>query len=577
VLPTSPKIVRYTPCNTDALRELALSPILKRVYINRGITQPEDLDVDLKGLMSYENLTDISTAADLLYEALRENKRIVIVGDYDVDGATSVAIMMKGLCALGANSIDYLMPDRLQHGYGLTTDIVQLAIEKQAELIVTVDNGIASVDAVDAANHAGIQVLITDHHLPPLKLPAAAAIVNPAQLNDVFQSKHLAGVGVAFYVLLALRAKLRSVSWFDEQNRNEPNFADYLDLVALGTVSDLVPLDKNNRVLVHQGLRRIRAGKCCAGIKALCQISRRAYESLTADDISYALAPRLNAAGRIGDMSLGVNCLLAETEEEAEPIANQLEALNQQRKTIGDEMRHEAFAALDPFKIDSKELPKGLCVIDSKWHTGLSGILAARLKEKFQRPVVVFAYQNENEIKGSGRSIEGIHLRNVLSEIDLAYPGLIDKFGGHAMAAGLSLKKENYEQFAHAFDEAISRRFEKRPFEQRLMSDGELNAGDFNLDLAESLKYGLPWGMGFAEPLFDGRFRLLEQRLLQQKHLKCVVKCADQLLDAIAFNIDLSQWPNYHCEFVHMAYHLDVNEYRGRRSVQLLIRHLEPI
>lgn len=571
------KITRYPEADISPLSDLTIHPILKRVYINRGINSSDDLEADLSGLLPYHDLKDVLKAAEILAEAIKSHKRICVVGDYDVDGATSVVLMLRALRALGAVNVQYIIPDRFLHGYGLTPEIAELAIQKKAELIVTVDNGMASISGVQAAKAAGIPVIITDHHLPADELPEAAAIVNPNQIDDVFPGKNLAGVGVAFYVLLALRAELRNSGWFEQQGIQAPNFAQYLDLVALGTVADLVRLDKNNRLLVQQGLCRIRAGHCLSGIKALLKLSRRSFEKITASDIGYAIAPRLNAAGRLDDMSLGVECLLADKADEAMRIAGQLDMLNDERKKIEESMRFEAFRTLKQMQSGDAGLPKAVCVFDKNWHAGVLGVLASRIKDNLQRPVIAFALQKNDELKGSARSVEGLHIRNVLKEIAQRHPNLIVRFGGHAMAAGLSLKKAAYDDFVRFFNEAVARRLELKPLKKQILSDGELEAGDFNLELAEALKYALPWGMGFEEPLFDGRFQVLDQRLLKERHLKLILKHAGQLLTAIAFNVDADKWPNERCDFVHLAYHLDINEYLGRRSIQLLVRHIEAV
>jgi single-stranded-DNA-specific exonuclease len=443
-------------------------------------------------------------------------------------------------------------------------------------LLITVDNGISSVDGVAAANAAGLPVLVTDHHLPGAELPAAAAIVNPNQPGCAFPSKSLAGVGVIFYVLLALRARLRELGWFTEQ-RPEPNLAELLDLVALGTVADVVPLDANNRILVHQGLARIRAGRARAGLKAVLEVAGREAQRISSTDLGFILGPRLNAAGRLDDMSLGIECLLADDSAVARDMAIQLDQLNQDRKAIEQGMQREALGKLKELALE--DLPFGLCLFEPDWHQGVIGILAARLKERYHRPAIAFADAGDGLLKGSARSVEGLHIRDALDALAAANPGLISKFGGHAMAAGLSLPQENFPAFAAAFAAEVSRQLSADDLTGRLLSDGQLNADEFNLPLAQALRHAGPWGQHFPEPLFEGRFEILQQRLVGEKHLKLLLRtdCGTQTLDGIAFNIDRELWPNPNVRKVDLAYKLDVNEFRGRESVQLLISHIAAV
>jgi single-stranded-DNA-specific exonuclease len=574
-------IVRYDHSQLDDLSifdQILLHPVLKKVYFHRGIRHHQELDKSLRHLLHFDSLLHIHEAVTVLYHALKNQQRILIIGDYDVDGATSTALMVRVLKRFGALQVDYLIPDRFSLGYGLTPGIVELAAStKSPDLIVTVDNGIASVDGVAVANAKGISVVVTDHHLPGDVLPEAAAIVNPSQENDAFLSKNLAGVGVSFYVLLALRAKLREEGWFQQQAMAEPDLAEYLDLVALGTVADLVPMDYNNRILVYQGLQRIRRGYCCPGIKALMVMNRRSLELCTASDFSYVVSPRLNAAGRLEDMSLGVACLLADDMVTASTLAQQLNTLNEERKNIEADMRDEAFRILDHLSLNEKELPQGLCLWQEHWHPGVVGILASRVKDRLYRPTIAFAKQDETDLKGSARSVDGINMRNLLNDIATKYPGLITKFGGHAMAAGLTLPKQSYDQFKHVFNEEVVRRLEGKNIERHLMSDGELSDDLFSVELAELLRDAEPWGLQFPVPLFDGKFRIVEQRLILNKHLKLVLKQNSQCVEGIIFNIDTQFWPNEHCQFVQIAYHLDVDTYGNRRKVQLIIEHIEPV
>jgi single-stranded-DNA-specific exonuclease len=572
------KILRHSMPISASLQSIDLHPILRQVYANRGINSPEQLETDLSGLLPFHDLSGIDTAVTLLFTTIYNQQRILIVGDYDADGATSTVLMMRVLRRFGAKHVDFLVPNRFEYGYGLTPAIVKLASKSKPDLIITVDNGISSIEGVKVANELGIKVIVTDHHLPDAELPQAAAIVNPNQPNDKFASKNLAGVGVAFYVLLALRAKLREESWFVLQNINEPNLADYLDLVALGTVADVVALDKNNRILVHQGLRRIKSRKGCMGIFALLKIANRSYTDLAVGDLGFAVGPRLNAAGRLDDMALGINCLLTDDYDHANKMARELNELNNERRVIEQEMRKEALSILSDYEVDEdKALPFGLCLHNENWHQGVVGIVASRLKDRLHRPVVAFALQEENLLKGSARSVPGLHVREVISEISIKHPGLIVKFGGHAMAAGLNIAKDNYSQFAQLFDEEVRSRLNEEDLQGKFISDGKLEKDDLSFELAELLRSAGPWGQGFSEPLFDGKFRLLQQRIVGDKHLKLRLELDSQIIDAIAFNVDIAVWPNKQCENVYAVYRLGVNEYLGKRSLQLVVECLEMV
>ncbi|WKN20906.1 single-stranded-DNA-specific exonuclease RecJ [Azotobacter vinelandii] len=550
-----------------------LPPLLTRLYAARGVQSAAELDKGLAQLLPYRRLKGIEAAVALLVEALRERRRILFVGDFDADGATASTVGVLGLRLLGAAHVDYLVPNRFEYGYGLTPEIVAVALERRPELLVTVDNGISSLDGVAAAKAAGLQVLVTDHHLPGHELPAADAIVNPNQPGCDFPSKALAGVGVIFYVLLALRARLRELGWF--AGRSEPNLAELLDLVALGSVADVVPLDANNRILVHQGLARIRAGRARPGLRALLGVAGRDPRRITSTDLGFILGPRLNAAGRLDDMSLGIECLLCEDEELAREMAVQLDQLNQDRKAIEQGMQREALAQLRELPVE--ELPFGLCLFEPDWHQGVIGILASRLKERYHRPAIAFADAGDDLLKGSARSVPGFHIRDALDAVAARQPGLISKFGGHAMAAGLSLPRENFAAFAAAFDAEVRRQLRADDLNGRLLSDGPLGIAEFHLDLARALRQAGPWGQHFPEPLFHGTFQLVQQRLVGERHLKLVVRseCGVLQLDAIAFNIDREQWPNPAVRWAELAYRLDVNEYRGQESVQLVVVHIE--
>lgn len=563
----------------EVLPELAAShPILARLYAARGVTRSSELEYGLKHLLSYQELKGIEAAVDLLVDALQQQQRVLIVGDFDVDGATSTTLALLALREFGFESVDYLVPNRFKYGYGLTPEIVEVAVESRPDLIITVDNGISSLKGVEAANSKDIKVLITDHHLTGDTLPTAAAIVNPNQPADKFASKALPGVGVIFYVMLALRSRLHSQGWFTEQGREAPNLAMLLDLVALGTVADVVPLDYNNRILVSQGIARVRAGQCRPGILALLEVAGRDHTRLVTTDFGFCVAPRINAAGRLEDMSVGIECLLSNDMERARELANQLDRLNRERRGIEDRMKQDALALIDNMQLEDASLPVGLCLYDENWHEGVVGIVASRLKDRLHRPVIAFARTGNGEVKGSARSVKGVHIRDVLDAVAVHHPELISRFGGHAMAAGLSLPQENFKAFAAAFDDEVRQHLSEDELEGILLSDGQLVADDFNLELAELIRTGGPWGQAFEEPLFDGVFDVLERRIVAEKHLKLTLRSpgSNRLVDAIAFNTTDETWP-VGTSSIEAAYRLDVNEYRGQRSVQLIIQYLKPL
>lgn len=559
----------------------SLHPLLQQIYSARGVCSDDQIQTELSGLLTPQSLKGLPEAINLLVTALEQQQRLLVVGDFDADGATSSALAVLALTAMGAESVDFLVPNRFEYGYGLTPEIVEVARQFTPDLIVTVDNGISSIDGVNAANAAGIKVLVTDHHLPGEKLPAAAAIVNPNQPGCAFKSKNLAGVGVIFYLMSALRSALRERQWFQQRNIAEPVMADYLDLVALGTVADVVPLDRNNRILVAQGLRRIRAGKTRPGIKALLLVGNRNADRLVSTDLAFVVGPRLNAAGRLDDMTLGIQCLLTDDDYQAGEIARQMDELNQDRKSIEGSMQREALEALKTLNVEEGNMPYGLCLYDANWHQGVIGILASRIKDRYHRPVIVFADADENGvIKGSARSISGLHIRDALDAVASQHPGLLTKFGGHSMAAGMSLQKDQYPLFIEAFDQEVRRKLSEENLQAVLSSDGELAANDFNLELAQTLRDAGPWGQHFPEPLFDGEFILVQQRILKEKHLKMVlaVESHPQLaIDAIAFNVDMLQWTNQTIDKVRVAYKLDINEFRGRQTVQMMVEYIEPV
>ncbi|ENJ7763015.1 single-stranded-DNA-specific exonuclease RecJ [Salmonella enterica] len=556
-----------------------LPPLLRRLYASRGVRSARELERSVKGMLPWQQLSGIDNAVEILYNAFREGIRIIVVGDFDADGATSTALSVLGMRALGCDNISYLVPNRFEDGYGLSPEVVDQAKARGAQLIVTVDNGISSHAGVAHAKTLGIPVIVTDHHLPGDTLPDAEAIINPNLRDCEFPSKSLAGVGVAFYLMLALRTFLRDKGWFDERNIAPPNLAELLDLVALGTVADVVPLDANNRILTWQGLSRIRAGKCRPGIKALLEISNRDPQQLAASDLGFVLGPRLNAAGRLDDMSVGVALLLCDNLGEARVLASELDALNQTRKEIEQGMQAEALILCEKLERSSETLPGGLAMYHPEWHQGVVGILASRIKERFHRPVIAFAPAGDGTLKGSGRSIQGLHMRDALERLDTLYPDLMIKFGGHAMAAGLSLEEHKFEQFQQRFGELVTEWLDPALLQGEVISDGPLSAAEMSMEVAQLLRDAGPWGQMFPEPLFDGRFRLLQQRLVGERHLKVMVEPVGggPLLDGIAFNIDTTCWPDNGVREVELAYKLDINEFRGNRSLQIIIDDIWPL
>ncbi|EOY5053640.1 single-stranded-DNA-specific exonuclease RecJ [Serratia marcescens] len=570
--------LRRRPAADDTHLPASLPPLLRRLYALRGVQAEQELERSVKGMLPWQQLDGIDDAVSLLQQALADGRRIMVVGDFDADGATSTALTVLALRSMGGAAVDYLVPNRFEDGYGLSPEVVEQAAARGAELIVTVDNGISSHAGVDVAHTKGMQVLVTDHHLPGETLPAAEAIVNPNLRGCAFPSKSLAGVGVAFYLMLALRARLRDSGWFEQRTLAMPNLAELLDLVALGTVADVVPLDANNRILVYQGLNRIRAGKCRPGIRALLEVANRDARQLAANDLGFALGPRLNAAGRLDDMSIGVALLLSDDIAQARMLANDLDALNQTRREIEQGMQVEALQLCDQLERTSTELPYGLAMYHPEWHQGVVGILASRIKERFHRPVIAFAPAGDGILKGSGRSVPGLHMRDALERLDMLNPGLMMKFGGHAMAAGLSLEEAKFDEFRQRFGELVGEWLDPAMLEGVIWSDGELAMQELSLTTAELLREGGPWGQAFPEPTFDGKFRILQQRLVGEKHLKLMVEPlgGGPLLDGIAFNVDTTLWPDSSVREVELAYKLDVNEFRGNRNVQLLIQHLWP-
>lgn len=560
----------------------SIPAILKRIYINRGITDVAQLETSARGLHSYQQLGGIDQAVELLFQAINEQKRIIVVGDFDADGATSSALSVLALRMLGSNNVDYLVPNRFEDGYGLSPEVVDQALELGAEMIMTVDNGVSSIEGVRYAKENGITVLVTDHHLPGQVLPDVDAMVNPNLDSCAFPSKALAGVGVAFYLMMALCVYMRKQNWFAQQGMQEPKLMELIDLVALGTVADVVPLDENNRILVHQGLQRIRAGKARPGIQALIEVAKRDARRLVASDFGFALGPRINAAGRLDDMSFGVELLMCNNIHAARRMASELDGLNQTRKEIEEGMKQEAMAFCERLQFgENSELPYGLALFQRDWHQGVIGILASRIKEKFHRPVIAFADGGEGTIKGSCRSIPGLHMRDALDFIDTQNPGLIIKFGGHAMAAGLTIKEQDFERFSRLFDDVVKKELDEAALKGVIMSDGELKPEEFSMHVAEQLRSGGPFGQAFPEPIFDGEFKVLHQKLVGEKHLKLMLEPlykghpTNVMIDGIAFNVDLRRWPDASVKTVRLAYKLDVNEFRGNQSLQLMIDHIE--
>ena len=571
-----PNVSRRHADLSSALQNAALPEVLKRVYAGRGITDPGELALGLDQLLPPTSLKGVADAAELLADAIEGEARVLIVGDFDADGATSCAMAVSVLQQMGLREVAYLVPNRFEFGYGLTPEIVEMAAAQMPDLIVTVDNGISSVEGVSAAQAMGISVLITDHHLPGDSLPTADVIVNPNQPGCQFPSKSLAGVGVMFYVLSAVRAALRERGWFNAESMEEPNLADSLDLVALGTVADVVPLDRNNRILVAAGLARIRSGRARPGIEALFEVAGRDHRQATASDLGFIVGPRLNAAGRLDDMSIGIECLLAESSASARGFAEKLHQLNRERRDIEQSMQQDALAQLGSIDLEGDASLFAMTLYDPAWHQGVIGILASRIRERVHRPTLVFADAEEGMLKGSGRSIPGLHLRDVLDQVATRHPGLLTKFGGHAMAAGLSLARDDLNRFKQALNDAVAEALGHIPPERTEESDGVLTPSDFGLPLAEQLASGGPWGQHFPEPLFDGQFFVRSHRIVGEKHLKLTLDADGTEIEGIAFNIDVPKWLAAPLDAFHALYRLDVNEYRGERRAQLVIQSFWP-
>ncbi len=560
---TMPRPIRMRSSNTgpDTGSLQDLDPVIARIYRSRGIKDAADLDYSLGRLLPIRSLSGIDDAVQLLMK--HQNGRIIIVGDFDADGATSTALVMRCLTQFGFADVDYLVPNRFEFGYGLTPEIVAVAAESKPKLLLTVDNGVSSIEGVTEANRLGIDVLVTDHHLPGKTLPAASVMLNPNLHGSDFASPNLAGVGVAFYLMAALGRHLQDTG----QAGAAKIPANFLDLVALGTVADVVTLDHNNRILVSQGLRRICAGKSVAGIQALLRHAKRDPQRTVSTDLGFAVGPRLNAAGRLEDMSIGIECLLTDDAEVATQYAAQLDQINRQRRTIEADMREQAFAYVD--RLDQRSLPPCVCVYQDAWHQGIVGLVASRVKDRCHRPVVAFAGESDDMLKGSARSVPGVHIRDLLEAVATAEPGLIEKFGGHAMAAGLSLARDNLDRFGKAIAVHLSQMYPDADFSGAIVTDGTLPADAMTLRFARQLREAGPWGAGFPEPLFCGDFSILEQRTVGENHLKLRVQpvTGGGTIDAIAFN---QAGPVYRGS-VQLAYRLDVNEYRGFESPQFIV------
>ena len=572
-------LVHRRASNSNLRFSDSIHPLVQKIYSQRAISTSEDLELGLKNLITPEKFKGMKEAVDLLLRVLKKQQRILIVADFDADGATSCVLAINILKQLGIKNIDYIVPNRFEYGYGLTPELVESGKSFNPDLIITVDNGISSVEGVKVANSAGIDVLITDHHIAPEILPEAQAVVNPNQFGCDFPSKCIAGVGVIFYLMLALRSRLREEQWFESHGIAEPNLADQLDLVALGTIADVVALDRNNRILVDEGIKRIRSGKTRPGINALLRVANRNGNRLKTSDLGFSLAPRLNAAGRLEDMSTGIECLLTNSENEAYQLALKLDGINQDRKQIELEMREQAFESLKGLSINKDNLPAALCLFDKRWHQGVVGIVASRVKDKFYRPVIAFAQVDDSdnkptELKGSARSVQGFHIRDALASVAINNPGLITKFGGHAMAAGLSLDKDNLDLFTKAFAHEAQRLLSEDQLQARLLSDGLVESEWLTIETAYLIESAGPWGQEFEEPLFDGRFVLVRQKRLGENHLKMVlspIQDEEREVDAIAFNVSEEDWPKEGAAEIEIAYRLEVNEFRGNETLQLKI------
>jgi len=571
------KIRRREPAAASHTLPEHLHPVIRRILLARDITDEESLDLKLGRLQSPATLSGVREAAGILADAIVSGQSILIVGDFDADGATGTAVAVRALRLMAAENVDFRVPDRFEFGYGLSAALVDTLAENPPDVLVTVDSGISSIDGVVRARELGCEVIVTDHHLPGEVLPDAHAIVNPNCPGDEFPSKALAGVGVVFYLMSMVRSALRERDWFTLP-RNEPNLAHLLDLVALGTVADLVSLDENNRILVRQGMERIRKGLCSPGILALLRLGKRDFRHLVAADLAFAVAPRLNAAGRLEDMAVGIRCLLTDDRDEAMDLATELDELNHRRRARQAQMQQQALEQLQALVKDLQdgELPSGLCLYDDAWHQGVVGLVASRIKDAVHRPVIAFAPESDDSelLKGSARSVRGLHIRDVLARIDVLHPEMMAAFGGHAMAAGLTLAADRLEAFKQALDEAVNFFLQGETLENEILTDGELSAGEINLQFAEQLRGLGPWGQHFPEPVFEGRFVIEDQRVVGGAHLKMMVRLVggQGSVDAIAFGRLPEDLPD--SDTVGLIYRLDINHFRGRKTAQLMVEHI---
>ncbi|BAC24585.1 recJ [Wigglesworthia glossinidia endosymbiont of Glossina brevipalpis] len=573
------KIHRISKIKSPEIENSNIPIILKKIYSNRGIKQLKEIDLKTKNLISYKNLLGIKKATDVLKIALIKRKKIVIVGDFDVDGASGTALAFLILMKLGAKKVEFIIPNRFKNGYGLTKEIVEFIEKKEGEVIVTVDNGISSHEGVNLARKKGMKIIISDHHIPDKILPKAHAIINPNLKNCKFKSKSLSGVGVIFYLMISLRSELKKNSWFKDNKIIIPNLAEFLDLVALGTISDLSPLDLNNRILVHQGMNRIRNGNCRAGIKALIEISNLDISFLSTNDISYILSPKINVAGRLKDMRIGVKLLLTNDIKKARLLAKELNFLNKKRQIIGKKMEKQAFFICTKIQKKTNTTPSGFVLYHQDWHEGILGIIASRIKERFQVPVIIFAKSKNNLLKGSIRSIEGINIRLILKELNNMYPDLIISFGGHSVAAALVIESSKLIYFKKIFLNFIENKKINVSSKRIISSDGELFYDDISIKTATLLLYSSPWGNKFNYPIFDGKFRIFDQLLINKIHLKIKIQhiLGGNILDGICFNVDLKSWPNKKINFVKLAYTLRVYKKNKIPILQIIIIHLFPI
>ena len=565
-----------------------LHPLLKRIFENRNVQTLDQLDYSLSRLHPPEQLKGIESATSILQQTLDSNGKILVVGDYDADGATATAVALLGLRALGAGRVEYLAPNRFEYGYGLSAEIAEVALRRAPDLVITVDNGISSIAGVALLRAAGVSVVVTDHHLAGAELPEANAIVNPNQPGCDFPSKALAGVGVMFYLLLSLRARLRKTGRFERDQSREPNLAELLDLVALGTVADMVPLDHNNRILVAQGIARVHSGRCRPGLAALMEVAGKLRNNLVASDFGFLIGPRLNAAGRMDDISTGIECLLAEQYQDAMKYAQLLEQNNRDRRRVEQTMQQQAVKIVEEFDLSGVNSERlGLCLFNRDWHQGVVGLVASRIVEKFNQPVIAFAPADDGRLRGSARSVAGLHIRDLLESISTRHPGLIEKFGGHTMAAGLTISAERLDAFSDHFSELVSAHFANNARGGEILTDGELATADFTLETAELVCTASPWGQQFPAPLFDGEFRVTGQKIVGEQHLKMILEPVDGTksgtksgalsFDAIVFRHVEPGQSAPPLGTVKAAYQLEVNEFRGRRSLQLLVKYIQPL